>query len=355
VPIFENMKIRDLIIPNRVWVSPMCQYSADNGFTSQWHRIHYGALATGGSGLVIIEATGVVPEGRISTACLGIWDDARAEAFRPIVEFAHSMGRKIGIQLAHAGRKGSVLEPAEKMTIANSSQGGWQTVSASPFPFFGMQTPHELSIQEIEELEDRFVEAAKRAVLVGFDLIEIHGAHGYLAHQFFSPLANQRTDKYGGNFEGRTRFLREVAEKVRKAIPEGMPLFVRISATDWVEGGWDLQQSIALSIQLKGLGVDLIDVSSGGLVHNAVIPVAPGYQVPLASEIRERSGIATAAVGLITEPEQAAQIIASGQADAVLLARAMLRNPRWALNAADALGVAIEWPRQLKRGSRPKS
>ena len=353
--LFQPIKLRELTIPNRAWVSPMCQYSAVDGFVGPWHLAHHAALATGGAGLIFVEATGVSPEGRISTACLGIWSAAQAQAFIPIVEYAHSMGVKIGIQLAHAGRKGSVLEPAATFTIADSSNGGWQSVSASPIAFNTMPVPHELSTPEIEKLVEEFGLAASRAIEVGFDVIEIHAAHGYLLHQFYSPLSNQRADKYGGSFAGRTLFLREVVTKVRSAIPIGTPLFVRISATDWVEGGWGAEESILLAKELKALGVDLIDVSSGGLVPGVSIPLGPGYQVALSGAIRQGAQIATSAVGLITEPEQAQEVIATGKADAVMLARAMLRNPRWALNAADELGAPGLWPRQLARGARPKT
>lgn len=353
--LFQPIKLRDLTIPNRAWVSPMCQYSAVDGFVRPWHLMHHAALATGGAGLIFVEATGVTPEGRISTACLGIWSVAQAQAFIPIVEYAHSMGVKIGIQLAHAGRKGSVLEPAATFTIADSTNGGWQTDSASAVAFNTMPIPHELTIPEIEKLVEEFGHAAERAINVGFDVIEIHGAHGYLLHQFYSPLSNFREDKYGGSFEGRTLFLRQVVSQVRAAIPTGTPLFVRISATDWVEGGWDIEQSILLAKELKSLGVDLIDVSSGGLVPNVKISIGPGYQVEFARAIRDGAEIATSAVGLITEPEQAQEIVSSGKADAVMLARAMLRNPRWALNAGDTLGANVQWPRQLVRGSRPKN
>jgi len=350
--LFQEIKIRDLTIPNRVWVSPMCQYSATDGLIGEWHRIHLGAFATGGAGLIFVEATGVIPEGRISIGCPGIWNDELAQAFRPIIDFAHSMGSKIGIQIAHAGRKASTMRPWDDHLVADESEGGWQTVSASPLPFTGMPTPHALSTTEIAELIEDFAKAADRAVRVGFDVVEIHAAHGYLLHQFLSPLTNKRTDEYGGNLAGRMRFLLEVARKVRNSIPDGMPLFVRISATDWVEGGWDIDEAILLCAELKKIGVDLIDVSSGGLVSNAVIPVGPGYQVRFAEAIREKTGIATSAVGVITESHQAEEIIASGKADAVMLARAMLRNPRWALAAAEELGEAGKWPKQFVRAAK---
>lgn len=347
--IFDRLKIRNLDIPNRVWVSPMCQYSAKNGIIGEWHRVHLGAFATGGAGLVFVEATAVVPEGRISVGCPGIWNDEQAEAFRPIINFAHSMGTTIGIQLAHAGRKGSTMLPWDDHLVAQREEGGWETVSASPIAFHGMPAPRGLSVAEIAELTQNFADAAQRAIKVGFDVIELHAAHGYLFHQFMSPLSNERTDEYGGDFNGRTRFLREVAQKVRQTIPEGVPLFVRISTTDWVEGGWNIEDSISLARELKSLGVDLIDVSSGGLIHDAKVPVGPGYQVPFSEAIKNGTGILTSAVGLITDAHQAEEIVASGKADAVMLAREMLRNPRWPMAAAEELGIRITWPVQFER------
>ncbi len=350
--LFQELKIRDLTIPNRAWVSPMCQYSAKNGLVGEWHRVHLGAFATGGAGLIIVEATGVVPEGRISIGCPGIWSEDLAQAFKPIIDFTHSMGQTIGIQIAHAGRKGSTMLPWDDHLVASSDEGGWQTVSASDLPFTGMPAPKALSTAEIAELVHDFARAADRAVKVGFDVVEIHAAHGYLFHQFLSPLTNKRTDEYGGSLEGRMRFLLEVARKVRATIPDGVPLFVRISATDWVEGGWDIDQAVVLCGKLKEIGVDLIDVSSGGLVSNAVIPVGPGYQVPFAETIRKKVGIATSAVGVITDAHQAEEIVSTGKADAVMLAREMLRNPRWALTASEELGVRGRWPNQFKRASK---
>lgn len=350
--LFQELKIRDLTIPNRAWVSPMCQYSAHAGFVGEWHRVHLGAFATGGAGLVFVEATGVVADGRISIGCPGIWNDDLAQAFKPIVDFNHSMGSTIGIQLAHAGRKGSTMLPWDDHLMASKSEGGWQTVSASDLAFTAMPAPRSLTKEEIAELVEDFVRAAKRAVEVGFDVVEIHAAHGYLFHQFLSPLTNKRTDEYGVTLEGRMRFLLEVARKIRASIPEGMPLFVRISATDWAEGGWDIDESVLLSAELKKAGVDLIDVSSGGLVSNAVIPVGPGFQVRFAQEIREKAKIATSAVGFITDAHQAEEIIFSGKADAVMLAREMLRNPRWALEASEELGERGKWPKQFTRASK---
>lgn len=347
--LFDAFSLRGVTFKNRVWVSPMCQYSAQDGFIAPWHHVHLGSFASGGVGLIMVEATGVVPEGRITIGCLSIEDAQRAEAFRPIVEFAHSQGTKIGIQLAHGGRKASTMQPGSDHLIASTSEGGWQTVAPSAIAYHGYPEPRELTGMEIKALVESFVVAATRAIEVGFDVIEIHAAHGYLLHQFYSPIANTRTDEYGGDFDGRTRFLREVVQAVREVIPNETPLFVRISATDWVDDGWNVIDSIELSRVLKGLGVDLIDVSTGGNVHGAPIKATPGFQVPFAAAIRKEAEIPTTAVGLITEPEQAQYIIETGEADAVFLARAMLRNPRWALAAAEKLGVTIEWPIQLDR------
>lgn len=328
----------------------MCQYSATDGFVGEWHRAHLNAFATGAPGLIMVEATGVVPEGRISIACPTIDDDAHAAAFKPMIDFAHSQNVKIGIQLAHAGRKGATMRPWDDHRMATVDEGGWQSVSSSAIAFHGYPEPRALTIDEIHQLTLDFAAAAKRAVEVGFDVIEIHAAHGYLMHQFYSPLANTRNDEYGGSFENRVRFLLETVTAVRSAIGAATALFVRISATDWVDDGWNLVDSIELCTQLKALGVDLIDVSTGGNVHNAPIKATPGFQVPFAAAIRAEAAIMTAAVGLITEPEQAQYIIETGEADAVFLARAMIRNPRWALNAAEKLGVKIAWPHQLERG-----
>ena len=328
----------------------MCQYMAKDGVVGQWHQVHLGAFATGGTGMIMVEATGVVPQGRISIGCPSIEDTAHAEAFRPMVDFAHLHGVKVGIQLAHAGRKASTMLPWDDHRIASADEGGWQAVSSSATAFEGYPVPRELTRQEIAELVGDFAAAAERAVAVGFDVIEIHAAHGYLLHQFYSPIMNKRTDEYGGSFDNRIRFLLEVTEAVRAVIGNQIPLFVRISATDWVDEGWNLIDSVELSIKLKERGVDLIDVSSGGAIHNAKIDPKPGFQVPFATAIKTEAGIATAAVGLITEAEQAEHIVTTGEADAVFLARAMLRNPRWALAAAGTLGVDLTWPLPLRTG-----
>ena len=348
--LFDPLTIGSVTFQNRVWVSPVCQYSATDGLIGDWHQAHLNAFATGGPGLIMVEATGVVPEGRISIACTSLHTQAHADAFKPMIDFAHSHNVKMGIQLAHAGRKASTMRPWDDHRMATTDEGGWQSVSSSAISFHGYPEPRALTVDEIHQLTHDYVAAAKRAVSVGFDVIEIHAAHGYLMHQFYSPLANTRTDEYGGSFENRVRFLLETVVAVRSAIPASTPLFVRISATDWVDGGWNLVDSIELCTQLKALGVDLIDVSTGGNVHNAPIKATPGFQVPFAAAIRTEAAIMTAAVGLITEAEQAQYIIETGEADAVFLARAMIRNPRWALNAAEKLGVKIAWPHQLERG-----
>ncbi|MDO8646491.1 MAG: NADH:flavin oxidoreductase/NADH oxidase [Candidatus Planktophila sp.] len=348
--LFDHLTIGSVTFQNRVWVSPMCQYSAIDGLIGEWHRAHLNSFATGSPGLIMVEATGVVPEGRISIGCTSLHSQAHAEAFIPMIDFAHSQNVKMGIQLAHAGRKASTMRPWDDHRMATIDEGGWQSVSSSPIAFHGYPEPRALTSDEIHQLTLDFVAAAQRAITVGFDVIEIHAAHGYLFHQFYSPLANIRSDEYGGSFENRTRFLLETAKAVRAAIPHDTPLFVRISATDWVDDGWNLVDSIELCSQLKALGVDLIDVSTGGNFHNAPIKATPGFQVPFSAAIRTEVDILTAAVGLITEPEQAQYIIETGEADAVFLARAMIRNPRWALNAAEKLGVRIPWPQQLERG-----
>lgn len=349
--LFSPLTLRGITFANRVWVSPMCQYSAVDGVATNWHDVHIGAFASGGTGLIMMEATGVSPEGRISTQCLGLWNDEQAERLKPIVKFAHQMDTKIGIQLAHAGRKGSCLPPWSDHPMAGVDEGGWECVAPSAISFGGKYpTPRALTENEISELVKAFGAAAKRAVATGFDLVEIHAAHGYLIHQFLSPLSNTREDEYGGSFENRIRFLLEIIDEVRSAVPESMPLFLRISASDWLEGGWTIDDSVALAKIAKVRGVDLIDVSSGGTSSGAPVPVGPGYQVPFADQIRNQADIPTAAVGLITEPEQAEEIVSSGKADAVMMAREFLRNPRWPLFAAQKLGCEVNWPVQLLRG-----
>jgi 2,4-dienoyl-CoA reductase-like NADH-dependent reductase (Old Yellow Enzyme family) len=351
VSLFDPITIRGITFSNRIWVSPMCQYSAIDGVATQWHDVHIGSFATGGTGMIMMEATGVLPEGRISTTCLGLWNDAQTERLKPIVDFAHSMGTKIGIQLAHAGRKASCLPPWSDHPMASREEGGWECVAPSAISFGGKYpVPRELSKEEIKDLISAFAKSAERAVEAGFDLVEIHAAHGYLIHQFLSPISNLRNDEYGGSFENRTRLILEISKAVRSAIPDSMPLFVRISASDWLEDGWTIDESVELCKLLKTVGVDLIDVSSGGTSSGAPVPVGPGYQVPFAERIRRESVIPTCAVGLITEEKQADQIVQRGEADAVMMAREFLRNPRWPLQAAKELGAEVSWPNQLLRG-----
>ena len=347
--LFSPLRIRDLEIANRAWVSPMCQYSAVDGVVEEWHRIHLGSFVLGGAGLVMAEASAVVAEGRISVACPGLWNDEQVQAWSKVTAFAHTHGAKMGIQLAHAGRKASTLRPWDDHVIAEVSEGGWTAQAPSALAFEGYPVPHELNVHEIDSVVDAFAAAARRAVAAGFDVLEVHGAHGYLLHQFLSPLSNVRSDQYGGRFENRTRLMLRVVDAVRAAMPEPMPLFVRISATDYAPGGWDLEQSVELCRLLKEHGVDLIDVSSGGNVHGVRIELRPGYQVDFASTIRERAQVMTSAVGLITGSVQAETILVEGKSDAVMLARAFLRNPHWASHAAEELGDFITWPAQYER------
>ena len=347
--LFTPLTIRSTTFHNRAWVSPMCQYSATDGVVGAWHLVHLGSFATGGSGLVMAEASAVNAEGRISIACPGLYTDEQVAAWRTITNFIHSQSTVAGIQLAHAGRKATTMRPWDNHLIATADEGGWQSVAPSAIAFDGYPVPRELSVPEIDALVWDFASAAKRAVTAGFDVLEIHAAHGYLLHEFLSPLSNQREDEYGGSLENRSRFLMRVAHAVRSSIGEEMPLFVRISASDYTPGGWDIDESVSLASQLRESGVDLIDVSSGGNVAHAQIPIGPGYQVPFAREIRENAAIPTAAVGLINDASQAEQILSEGSADAVFLARAYLRNPRWAMSAAEELGEVIDWPVQFDR------
>lgn len=341
---------------NRIGVSPMCQYSCVDGFATDWHLVHLGARAQGGAGLVMVEASAVTPEGRISSGDLGIWQDEHIAPLARIVEFVHSQGARAGIQLAHAGRKGSMTPPFSGERLLGPGEGGWTPIAPSPIAFNDKYAvPEELDKAGIDAIVEAFAEAARRALRAGFDVVEIHAAHGYLFHEFLSPLSNQRTDEYGGSFENRARLLLDVVETVRTVWPQELPLFVRISATDWVEGGWNIDESVALAKLLKERGVDLVDVSSGGNVAQAKIPVAPGYQVPFAARIRREAGIAVAAVGMITEPTQANAILAAGDADLVLLAREFLRDPYWPVHAAAALSEPASWPEQYLRAAPPHS
>lgn len=346
--LFTPFVQRGLTLRNRIAVSPMCQYSATDGLPDDWHLVHLGSRAAGGAALVIAEATAVSAEGRISAHDVGLWNDAQRDAWRPITRFIDSQGAVAGVQLAHAGRKASAQRPWEGG--GPLTEGAWTTVAPSAIPLDdGWHTPVALDKAGLRKVVDDFRRAAERALTAGFRLVEIHGAHGYLLHQFLSPLSNRRDDAYGGSFENRTRLLREVVSAVREVWPAELPLWVRISATDWHEGGWDIEQSVRLARELPALGVDLIDVSSGGLVPHVKIPLGPGYQVPFAARVRRDAGIATAAVGLITEPEQAERIVAQGDADMVLIARESLRDPYFPRRAAEVLGAKIEAPAQYRR------
>lgn len=349
--LFDELTLRSLTLRNRIAVSPMCQYSCIDGMANDWHFVHLSSRAVGGAALVFTEATAVTADGRISPWDLGIWTDAQRDALAPIVAFIASQGAAAGIQLAHAGRKGSVRRPWDTPGVVPESEGGWTRIDAPSAIAFSNETllPHAMTEAEIAGVVAEFVAAAHRAYVAGFHVIELHAAHGYLLHEFLSPLSNTRTDRYGGSFENRTRIVREVATAVRAVWPETHPLFARISATDWTEGGWDLPQSIELARALKECGVDLIDASSGGNVAAARIPLGPGYQTPFAEAIRREAGIATGAVGLITEAVQAEHVIRTGQADMVLLARELLRDPYWPMRAARELGQTISWPAQYLR------
>jgi 2,4-dienoyl-CoA reductase-like NADH-dependent reductase (Old Yellow Enzyme family) len=357
--LFEPFRIRGVTLPNRIGVSPMCEYSCTDGFANDWHFVHLGSRAVGGAGLVFTEAAAVVPEGRISPEDLGVWDAAHFEPLARIAHFIAGQGAVAGIQLAHSGRKGSTWRPWSGNGEQPQDNGGWQTVAPSALPFAAnYPMPHALTVAEIAGVTESFVVAARRAYEAGFRVIELHAAHGYLFHEFLSPLSNTRTDAYGGDFENRTRLLRETVAAVRAALPDGCPLFVRISSTDWVEGGWDIEQSVALSRRLAVLGVDVVDCSSGGNVEKAEIPVGPGYQTPFAARIRADAKIATAAIGMITDSVQADHIVRTGQADMVLLARELLRDPYWPLRAARELGQTASWSDQYlragPRGSIPR-
>lgn len=332
----------------------MCQYSSEDGFANDWHLVHLGSRAQGGAGLVVLEAAAVLPEGRISPSDLGIWKDEHVPALARIASFIHGQGARTGMQLAHAGRKASTVAPWAGTGLVLPAEGGWQPVAPSAIAFSpDYALPTALDQAGIDAVIEAFRQAARRALAAGFDFVEIHGAHGYLLHQFLSPLSNQRTDAYGGSFANRTRLMLDVVDALRGEWPERLPLFARISATDWADGGWNPDESVELARHLREHGVDLVDASSGGLVAHAKIPVAPGYQVGFAGRIRREAGIATAAVGLITDPAQANAIISDGEADLVLLARAMLRDPCWPLHAAEALGEPASWPRQYLRAAPP--
>jgi len=349
--LFEPITIGDVYFRNRVGVAPMCQYSYENGFSNDWQVVHLGARAIGGVGLVIAEATAILPEGRISPNDVGIWSDDHIEPLQRVTRNILSNGAVAGVQLAHAGRKACMPRSWDSATtILKGDPQWWQSVGASPIAFNeNYQIPHELSHQEILGIQDEFEKAALRSLEAGFNMVEIHAAHGYLLHSFYSPVSNHRSDEYGGNFENRIRFLVETVQRVRKVWPERLPLFVRISGTEWTDDGWNVQDSVQLAKILKDEGVDVIDCSSGGNIPGVKMTLTPGYQVPIAEAIRNQAGIKTAAVGLITEPEQANQIILDGKADFVLLGRELLRNPFWTLDAARTLGFAAPIPPQYAR------
>lgn len=352
--LFTPVRLRGVTVRNRVWVAPMCQYSAVDGMPHDWHLVHLGSFARGGAGLVMTEATAVTPEGRISPSDTGIWNDDQRDAWARIVSFVHGQGATAAIQLAHAGRKASTRPPFAGRGPVPVEEGGWEPLAPSAVGYPGLSFPRAMAREDIDHVVEAFGAAAVRAVEAGFDVLEIHAAHGYLLHEFLSPLSNRREDEYGGSFDNRVRLLLRVVGAVRAAVSEETPIVVRISATDWVEGGWTVDDSVALARKLGDAGVDLVDVSSGGNAP-AEIPLEPGYQVPFARRIRAEAGIATGAVGLITEPKHAEAIVAEESADAVLLARAMLREPHWALRAAHELGVpvgeGVAWPPQYLRAT----
>ena len=350
--LFDTLEIRAATLRNRIVVSPMCEYSSTDGFANDWHLVHLGSRAVGGASLVFTEASAVSPEGRISPQDLGIYKDAHIENLARITRFICGQGAIPGIQIAHAGRKGSTLRPWDGSGAIPESKGGWTPVAPSAIPFVdGYATPAALDVNGIRAVVKAFADAARRACQAGFGVVEIHAAHGYLLHEFLSPLSNHRTDSYGGSFENRTRLVCEVISAVRRVWPESAPLFLRISATDWIEGGWDLDQSTRLAEMVGPLGLDLIDCSSGGLAAGAKIPIRAGYQVPFADEIRRKTGILTGAVGLISTAAQADAILREGKADIVLLAREFLRQPYWPLHVAHELGFPISWPAQYLRAA----
>ncbi len=350
--LFDSLKLRDIVLPNRIGLPPMCQYSAHDGVAADWHFVHYGTRATGGAGLMIVEATAVTAEGRISPGDLGLWNDGQIEPLARIARFAGEHGTVAAVQLAHAGRKAGIGLGWQEQRSLRADEGGWATVAPSALSFGpGYDVPQALDEAGIRAVIDQFAAAARRARDAGFPIVEIHAAHGYLLHQFLSPLSNQRTDEWGGSFENRTRLVREVARTVRAEWPERLPLLIRLSATDWVEGGWNIEETVALCRSLKELGIDLVDVSTAGLLPTAKIPVGPGFQTEFAERVRHEADLPVAAVGMITSPAQADHIVRSGQADMVLLGRELLRNPYWPLAAARELGQPASWPKQYLRAA----
>ena len=350
--LFDPLPLRSLTLANRIVVSPMCQYSSVDGYANDWHVVHLGARAVGGAALVLTEASAVTAEGRISPQDLGIYDDKHVDGLARCVRFIHEQHTLAGAQIAHAGRKGSTARPWEGGGALTAGQGGWPPVGPTGEPFAAnYPTPRPLGTAEIPAIVDAFRNGARRALAAGFDVVELHAAHGYLLHEFLSPLVNTRTDAYGGSYDNRVRLCLEVVDAIRGVWPERLPLLVRISATDWKDGGWDPDQAVELARRLRAHGVDLVDCSSGGAVHDQQIAVGPGYQVPFAERIRRDAGVLTGAVGLITRAEQADAIISHGQADVVLLARELLRDPYWPLHAADHLGHTVPWPAQYLRAA----
>ena len=348
--LFTPLTIKSVTLKNRIVVSPMCEYSSVDGFANEWHLVHLGSRAVGGAGLIITEATAVSPEGRISPDDLGIWKNAHLDKLKNIVSFIHKHGSVAGIQLAHAGRKASSPSPWKGSSQLSEENGGWQPVAPSAIPFRdGDIIPEALNTEGIKKVVGDFKAAAQRALSAGFKLVEIHGAHGYLIHEFLSPLSNQRTDEYGGSFENRIRLLTEITEAIQSVWPKELPLFVRISATDWAPGGWNENEAVQLATILKNKGIDLIDCSSGGLVPSVKIPVGPGYQVQFAEKIKKEAGILTGAVGMITTAEQAEAILTKGEADLIIIARELLRDPYFPLHAAHELGADTDWPVQYLR------
>jgi 2,4-dienoyl-CoA reductase-like NADH-dependent reductase (Old Yellow Enzyme family) len=343
-------------LPNRIGVSPMCEYSSEDGFANDWHLVHLGSRAVGGAGLVMTEAAAITPEGRISPEDLGIWSDAHVEFLARIVRFLKSQGTVPSMQLAHAGRKASTYRPWSGNGMISPENGGWEPVAPSAVAYSeSYPMPRALLKEEIRGVVDAFAQAARRALDAGFQVLEIHAAHGYLLHEFFSPLSNFRNDEYGGSYENRTRIAREVVMAIRSQMPGNLPLFIRISATDWKKGGWDVEQAVELAKQLKPLGVDLVDCSSAGLVHDQEVVASPGFQVPFAERIRRDAGLMTGAVGLIEKKEQVMEILANGKADLVFMAREFLRDPYWPLRAARELKQPISWPAQYLRAAPPDS
>jgi 2,4-dienoyl-CoA reductase-like NADH-dependent reductase (Old Yellow Enzyme family) len=348
--LFSPLKIRGVELKNRIAVSPMCQYSSENGMPTEWHLVHLGSRAVGGAALIIQEATAISPGGRISPDDAGIWNDIQMEAYKRITAFISSQNCIPGIQIAHAGRKGSTYSPWKGIGEVSKEQGGWKTISPSPIHFAdNYPNPKEMDNDDIKKVIDDFCHAAERSIKAGFKLIELHMAHGYLVHEFLSPLSNLRLDEYGGNLDNRCRFAVEIATRIREIIPENFPLLARISSSDWIQGGWDIEDSVYLSKKLKDAGVDLIDCSSGGNAPKATIPTGPGYQIEFSERIKKETGILTGGIGFITSPEQADQIIRTSQADIVLLAREILRNPYWPLHAAKVLKADVDWPKQYER------